>query len=689
MNNVNSFDILNNIISTKKITNDLLDQQILENEDSFEMFESNCSKNNYEINPNVFNLEIVKNNNNDKYQNRKEENRIIKEETNKENEIIIENKNEEIVEDNNKKNEENKKIENNENILNGLNNEKQGYQNKSPKSKRWQKSVKNNNFNDGFNKIKKMIEQINNGSINIKNPKNNINEIVINNRIKNSKKNASSNSVDYIHVEKKIKNKENNLNSKYKLEYRNNKNKIAKIQNKSIDSIKSNNYLYKENKLSFSNRFNIYQKLFQIKMENLDLLRLNSKNENFKFYLNNIMMTSPKKMAISPDKKSIFSDDEIIQRKREKNKTIENNSINIYANSNKISNYYIEDDFASFKSKKSKVQRQNSLSTFSNNSSEKFLQTYERFKEMEQRHKERLEFLKKVKEEKDKKICYFNPKINQKSRNIKDDFNTRQQKNLEQQKKKYEKIKNKLKKKIEEKKLLEKTNEGNKKRKLINWSTKSRKLNYYGNNVKKKMSLGQTSIDDFGKKIYTNKQKMKDKKQNLSMMNLQKYTIKEKNINIKNIKEKTLDSLKKEEIIGKERINNINKINSPAVNKKIIKNFFKDKNKDEDLFFDKKMKNKNNNNKNNEIDKINDYNYRKNNNKYNNLLFFNNKFEKKIRLNFKKFKNSRNKSSTYFIKSNKKNNSGNNFDKNRIKFSKIKIENLKKNESNSIHKKSN
>ena len=55
------------------------------------MFESNCSKNNYEIKPNIFNLEILSNYNNDKQQNQKEEKRIIIEEANEENETAKEN----------------------------------------------------------------------------------------------------------------------------------------------------------------------------------------------------------------------------------------------------------------------------------------------------------------------------------------------------------------------------------------------------------------------------------------------------------------------------------------------------------------------------------------------------------------------------------------------------------------------
>ena len=77
----------------------------------------------------------------------------------------------------------------------------------------------------------------------------------------------------------------------------------------------------------------------------------------------------------------------------------------------------------------------------SNKSNETFLKTYERFKEMEKKQKEKIDYLKKMKEDKEKKICYFNPKINKKSRNIKEDFYSRQKKKKEEQKKKKENLK--------------------------------------------------------------------------------------------------------------------------------------------------------------------------------------------------------------------------------------------------------
>ena len=57
--------------------------------------------------------------------------------------------------------------------------------------------------------------------------------------------------------------------------------------------------------------------------------------------------------------------------------------------------------------------------------------------------------MKKVKEDNENKICYFKPKINKKSKKIKEDFYTRLQKKLDDIKKKNEELKLKLKKEEE------------------------------------------------------------------------------------------------------------------------------------------------------------------------------------------------------------------------------------------------
>ena len=63
---------------------------------------------------------------------------------------------------------------------------------------------------------------------------------------------------------------------------------------------------------------------------------------------------------------------------------------------------FIEDDNISEKSKKSRARKETSLnSSMSINSSGKFSQTYERFIEMQQKKKEKIENLKKKKIEKE------------------------------------------------------------------------------------------------------------------------------------------------------------------------------------------------------------------------------------------------------------------------------------------------
>ena len=57
MNGENLY-LLNNIISSKKKTNDLLEKQILENEDEFDNFDENFQSNNNENDNNGINLDM-------------------------------------------------------------------------------------------------------------------------------------------------------------------------------------------------------------------------------------------------------------------------------------------------------------------------------------------------------------------------------------------------------------------------------------------------------------------------------------------------------------------------------------------------------------------------------------------------------------------------------------------------------
>ena len=618
----NNFDILNNIITAKKLTNDILEQKILETEDSFEMFDCNCQKDNNKINKNNLNIEYNSKNNNDK-----------------ENKILIK--------------------EENKNNINGL---------KNKNDLKDDKNQTNSNYNPdkGYNQIKNIIDKIKNGSIKINKEEKKINYLKINNKRKINKNNIT-NSIDYMNINKNKQNDELFSLSDNKYEKIKRKKKNQNIHNKSVDyNINKNIFTLNNNdSLILNNKFDIYQRLLEMKLEKLEKFKINSKNEIIKS--NNILTTFPNRLYLSTEEKEIYSDDEILERKNKNNYNknnknfINNSNLDIYVNKNRILNEYLEDEISSFKSKKSRAQSKHSISSFiSNNSGEKFIQTYERFKELQKKKNEKIEFLKKVKEDNVSKICPFNPKINQKSKIIKDNIFIREKKNLEQQKKKYEKIKIELNKKKEQEKIFENKNKISKKRKNPKICTKINDL--FGgdnNNRNKKINTRQKSVDELTKKRYIHKPKIIDKKLNLSMINLQKSSNGEnnKNISIINIKledkEKTFEKLNRKE--KKKTVNNIYspsftpKLNRVKINYKIKdEEFYKVKNMKKEKIIDKNnIKSKNNNNNINNI---------KNNLNSNNSLYSFKNQNNQIKLTVNKLKKTRNNSSGYLIRSNVKNN---------------------------------
>ena len=609
--NGKTFDILNNIISTKKSTDDLLNQKILESENSFELFECNFPGDTYEIKNNNINLESIIINN--KMQNIREE---------KDNKLNVKEKDDYI---------------NGGIIINDIIEYKKIIKNKKNKNNC------NDNKNSGYNKIKKIIDEINKGCIQIKRKENNndlkiYNKRNINNNNNNNKKAVNSNSMDFINVHK---NKE--LYAKFALSHtksqkknKRNKNKKNNIHNNSVDYNLNKNAFNDNYYLNINNRFNIYQKLFEMKMENMEKFRLNSKNEKSNNALNNILTSSPIRL-FTLGKKDLFSGDEIIKHKNGSNKqiysknksntnSINNSNIDININPNKLYKEFLDDEVSSLKSKKTpKGQSQISLSSFmSNNSSERFLHIYERFKEMHQKQKEKLEMLKKVKEDNENKLCSFNPKINQKSRKIKGNLYSRQRKNYEEQKQKYEKLKMELKKRKEEKLLLE-NNSKNK----INKKLKVNKLN-----------IRQKSINE----LLKNKHDDKPKNSNKKILYYKDHNLNPNNYKLSYI-EKTLEEYreKNNSLIKKEKQKNINNISSPIFSQK-LKFTNKFDNKDEELYLEKKEKQRINNKRiNNNISLKN-----KNN------LINNNEYKQKLRTSLQKKKKLNNKSTEYFIKSQEK-----------------------------------
>ena len=509
------FCILNNIISTKKITDDLLEQQILENENSFEFFSTKVLSENNEKNKNgSWEDEDIKNNN----------------------------------EENNIKEGNNKKEEKNQNDMNGLNYEsfeKKDTTKLSDKNKTTDRK-ENNNIKYKKLDIKKYKDEEKSNDIK-----------KINNRRKMNEKNNTSNSIDSIKRKRNKNNNENkNLSTCRNIEFKRNKNDL--------------NYA----NLSVHNKVNIYQRLFDIKMRNFENLNLNKKKQKIKFNSNNNLENQKEIMINSPSVKSIFSDDEIIQGHRnDKIYKKQKNSKIIYNSPSQISPEYLEDDVFSVKSKKTKFKRQNSLnSSMSNNSSKKFSQTYERFKENQQKQKEKLEYLKKVKEDNENKICYFKPKINKKSKKIKEDFYTRLQKKLDDIKKKNEELKLKLKKE-EEKELYLHTI--SKKEKLTDDSKTICKLYKWENNRKQKIHENQKSVNEKKKKEIFKNPKINKNSQKIVILNYYQFINKKPNTTNNNLKAKDKESFFERLVLDekkrKERQTILNQIFSPTFTPKLHK----------------------------------------------------------------------------------------------------------------------
>jgi hypothetical protein len=492
-------DFLSNIIYRKKITDDLLEEQILENEQSFEFICSKKINNELENNENSKNIDEKQQNNNNNEKNSKKEEKINHNKTN-------EFKNESLK----KQNSSHKNIniiKKNDNNRNKKNDDKE-----------------HKNFN---------MTQIQ------KDEKNNVNK-TIDNMKKYNKKNFRENSINSIDSMNKDKDKKRKIRVNKSVDYKKNKNN------------------YDDLNLSIYNRFNIYQRLFDLKKINYNGLNLKQDKTIFN---SNYNFNNPKKSEInSPSIKEIFSDDEIIQNHNNYNKiykkinTKKNNIIskrtnsditikhakynneNKYSNKSQIEKEYLEDDILSFKSKKSRANRQSSLnSSMTKTSTEKFFQTYERFKENQQKQKEKLEYMKKVLEDKEKKTCYFKPKINKNSIEIKDDFYTRQQKKLENVKKKNDELRLKLKKK-EEKELY--INNISKNRRNLNASQRIKKLYEWDKNRKNKIQERRKSANELINKKMQEKPKIDKNSRQLVLLNYHKYINKpsidnKKNLNLK------------------------------------------------------------------------------------------------------------------------------------------------------------
>ena len=550
-----NLNFLNNVRSSTKQTDKLLEQQILENENSFEAFDSDTQINN-NPNPNIINginFEQKKTINNDN----------------------------DTIEESHKKN---------ENEMNGQDIELNTPPNKSAKIRK-SKSIDIEENLDDDQKNKDM----NGNSIRTNKLENKNNNKKINNKSKKQKKLINSNSTDYIGIEKE--NDKNNGDATYYLNLVNNKkNKRNNDFNRSIDNTEVND------------KMNIYQRMFDLKMNYL--LKQDKKTNQFK----------PKNKVNKPHTKLIKNKNNqnsefIIKDKNEKNNNKnnkkdkndiknknsnkKNNKINNInkSNNNELDKKSKEDFIISKKSKKSRMLRKNSLNSSSSNNSTKFSQTYERFLEIQEKKKEKLKQLKKLNEEKELKQCYFSPKINKKSQRIKDDFYKRQQDKIEEKKKKNEKPKFKYREEFDyksyknQKLIIKKNNENNKKQKASDSSDRINKLYQWENNRKQKIHERQKSVDELTKKEFSHKPKINKKSKKLAMINLEKYLYTSKGHNANNdnskntINECTFDRLYRDDVMKrKERQKILEKIYSPTFSPKITKynkNVFSRKTEDE------------------------------------------------------------------------------------------------------------
>ncbi len=118
-----NFEFLKNVISSKRITDNLLEQQILDTENSFVIFESNSLKKNIEKNTNIENNLKNENNDNNEQDKNKEENygniiNISNNESSNYKTNHLDNNDRIIINLINKNNKSNAMINKNENIIN-------------------------------------------------------------------------------------------------------------------------------------------------------------------------------------------------------------------------------------------------------------------------------------------------------------------------------------------------------------------------------------------------------------------------------------------------------------------------------------------------------------------------------------------------------------------------------------------
>ena len=431
-----------------------------------------------------------------------------------------------------------------------------------------------------------------------------------------------------------------------------------KIHNKSLDYDINKDYL---NNNRINNRVNIYQRLFHIKMNNITNLK-QAKKEKLKFNSNG-NIEQPKTINIKTSSNlDVFSDDEIIQNKikvktniKKPLKNIKDNNINVYKNLNNSQKKksFLEDDITSINSKNSIAQRQNTLnSSLSYNSCEKFIQTYERFKEIQIKKKEKIEKLKKLNEEKEKKNCYFSPKINYKSKKIKDDFYSRQKKKIEEQKKKNEDLKNKIKKKKEEEInknniLLKKKN--NKKQKMLDINKTINELYEWDINRKKKINDKKKTIDEKNSKEITHKPKINKNSQKLAKIKLNKNDNYMNNKNLLEDKDNLFERLYRDDTLRrKEKLKILNQIYCPTFTPNLYKKKVKIEYNREESDDEKKIIY---NNKNNYDYDNNDRNDDSDNYSEIHEIYLNNDCAQLIRTRlFKKIKNNKNYSAVNLMR---------------------------------------
>ena len=625
-----NFEFLKNIMSTKKQTDNLLEQQILDNEDSFDDFNSD------------FPIE-----NKDKYNNGLNINNNCQ--------INAEEKN-----DNKINGSKNKSV-------NGIKNN----------------NIKNNKINNN-NENKKIENKVNknNSEKKIKYEVKNYSNKRIDNKRKNKKKNISSNSIDYINIQKN-----EDLNKGYFSDNSVNKRKKNnKILNKSIDNSNKKYFNNFNNYNNNDNKINIYQRLFDIKMKNFENFRQKQ--------IQPILYPNRKNSIDSSHTKDIFYDAKN-KRKKKMNKHISNYNME-NKNKAKKDKDFIEDDNISEKSKKSRARKETSLnSSMSINSSGKFSQTYERFIEMQQKKKEKIENLKKLKEEKEKNNCCFKPKINIKNEKYQDDFYSRQKKKLEEQKKKKEQLKIKI--KIQEheinknKALLKNKNDGIKNRRLSDVHKRINKLYEWDNARKKKLHERQKSVDELKDKEYTYKPQINKTSQKLAEIKMNKYIfeIQSRNKNLSG-KDGLIERLYKDDILKrKQRQKILNQIYSPTFTpnlfkhshkieyntedsyrtKNLSKNHSKNHSKNQSKTISKKTLNYYNDDSESIIDNIKDSSKRSNDNltlsEYYNNNAYSNSLAEQIRTKlFKKLNKTKNRSAINLmkIKENNEENSGSSSD---------------------------